>query len=48
MGSKGGEEIILKIMLGLVPTRSLFGASAPFSGVFNRDRVCTELKQLSL
>lgn len=33
MGSKRKEEIILKIMLGLVPTRSLFGESAPFSDV---------------
>lgn len=49
MGSRdGGEEIILKIMLGLVPTRFLFRASAPFSDIFNRDRVCEELKQLSL
>lgn len=35
-----GEEIILKIMLGLVPVRFLFGASATFSDIFNRDRAC--------
>lgn len=43
-----GEEIILKIMLGLVPTRPLFRASAPFSDIFSKDRVYLELKQLSL
>lgn len=35
-----GGGIILKIMLGLVPVRFLFGASATFSDIFNRDRVC--------
>lgn len=44
IGKEGGEEIILKIMLGLVPTSFLFGASAPFSDIFNRDRACVELK----
>lgn len=32
--------LILKIMLALVPTRSLFTASAPSSDIFNRHRVC--------
>lgn len=41
-------EIILKLMLGPVPDRPVFKASAPFSDIFNKDGVYVELKQLSL
>lgn len=43
-----GGGVILMIVLGLVPTRFLFGSSAPFfSDIFKRGKACVELKQLS-
>lgn len=48
-GAGEEEEIILKIMLGLVPTRFLFRASAPFfSDIFNRERACVAEAAVSI
>lgn len=44
----GGRKIILKIMLGLVPTRFLFRASAYFQTLSKETACLCSQKQLSL